>query len=76
MSAVSDMLLTYRTTPHATTGVCPYEMLFKATLRTSMYCIHPDANSRVLGKLKQQHASLNSLLYLDLVFLVFDGRES
>ena len=28
MSAVSDMLLTYRTTPHATTGVCPYEMLF------------------------------------------------
>ena len=32
MSAVSDMLLTYRTTPHATTGMYPYEMLFKATL--------------------------------------------
>ena len=31
MSAVSDMLLTYRTIPHATTGMCPYEMLFKAT---------------------------------------------
>ena len=57
MSAVFDMLLTYRTTPHAMTGVCPYEMLFKATLRTSMYFIHPDANLRVLGKqLKQQDA--------------------
>ena len=67
--AVSDMLLTYRTTPHATTGVCPYKMLFKATLRTSMYCIHLDVNSRVLGKqLKQQDVPLNSRS--DSLFLV------
>ena len=69
MLAVSDMLLTYRTTPHVMTGMCPYEMLFKATPRTSTYCIHPDANLRVLGKqLKQQDASLNS--HSDNLFLV------
>ena len=69
MSAGSDMLLTYRTTPHATMGMCPYEMVFKATPQTLMYCIHLDANSQVLGKqLKQQDASLNSRS--DSLFLV------
>ena len=64
MSAVSDMLLTYRTTLHATTGVCPYKMLFKATPRTSMYCIHPDANLRVLGKQLKQLNSRSDNLFL------------
>ena len=55
MSSVSSMLLDYRTTPHATTGVSPCELLFKATPRTIMHRIHPAVESRVLSKQLKQH---------------------
>ena len=61
MSAMSDMLLAYHMTPHATTGVSPHELLFKATPRTLMHHIHPAVESRVVGKqLKQRDASMMS----------------
>ncbi len=54
MAATAKMLATYRTTPHATTGVCPYELLFKIAPRTIMDCLHPSTESRVLRKQMDQ----------------------
>ena len=54
IEATAKMLATYRTTPHATTGMCPYELLFKTTPRTIMDCLHPSTESKVLGKQMEQ----------------------
>ena len=48
-SAVSKMLLAYRTTPHNTTGASPFEILFKGCPRTLMHLLHPSSDSRVLA---------------------------
>jgi len=45
--SLCSFLLTYRCTPHATTGVSPYESLLKLKPRTKMDLLKPDPNARV-----------------------------
>lgn len=52
--AVSNFLLTYRTTVHATTNRCPFELLFKVSPKTVMHKIHPLARHSVLDKQFQE----------------------
>lgn len=60
-NAVSDMLFRYRNTPHATTGRCPYELLFTIKPATKLDRIHPNIQDRVLNKqLKQRDASFRA----------------
>ncbi len=44
---LARFLLTYRTTPHATTGVTPSELLMKRHLRTKLDIVHPDVIKNV-----------------------------
>ena len=46
-------LLTYRVTPHSTTGVAPSELLMNRKLRTVFDAVLPDLNSKV--KIRQQY---------------------
>ena len=39
---VLNFLLTYRTTPHSTTGQTPAELFLKRSLRTRLDILHPD----------------------------------
>ena len=51
-------LFSYRTTPNATTGVSPAELLFGRTLRTRLHLLRPDISTKVQEKQasqKQQH---------------------
>ena len=49
---VARFLLTYRTTPHSTTGVAPCELLMGRKLRTLLDRVRPDLR----GKVEQQQA--------------------
>ena len=47
-------LLSYRTTPNATTGVSPAELLFGRTLRTRLNLLKPDISTKVQDKQASQ----------------------
>ena len=47
-------LLSYRTTPNATTGVSPAELLFGRTLRTRLNLLRPDVSTKVEDKQASQ----------------------
>ena len=47
-------LLAYRTTPNATTGISPAELLFGRTLRTRLNLLKPDVFTKVLDKQARQ----------------------
>ena len=47
---LQDYLLTYRSTPHATTGVTPASLFLNRTLRTKFDLLRPDTAARVVSK--------------------------
>ena len=51
---ISSFLLTYRTTPHATTGVSPSELLCQHHLNTRLDLIQPNPQKSVLSKQSSQ----------------------
>ena len=51
---VSRFLLSYRVTPHTTTGVPPCELLMRRTLRSLLDCPRPDVSRRVQGAQERQ----------------------
>ena len=51
---LSRFLLSYRTTPHSTTGVPPAELLMKRKLHTQLNQIVPSIANRVRNKQSQQ----------------------
>jgi transposase InsO family protein len=55
---VSRFLLSYRVTPHSTTGVPPCELLMRRTLRSLLDCVRPNLPGRILEaqeRQKRQH---------------------
>ena len=54
---LSQFLLSYRTTPHGTTGVPPAELLMKRTLHTQLNQLVPSVANRVRNKQSQQKAA-------------------
>ena len=55
---LENFLLTYRTTPHTTTGVPPSELLMRRSLRTRWDLLKPSISSRVCtrqNKMKEGH---------------------
>lgn len=59
---LANFMLTYRSTPHATTGETPANLFFGRSLRTRLDLIRPDMKQRVAArqaaqkKLHDQHA--------------------
>ena len=51
---LSNYLLTYRTTPHATTGVSPCSLFLHRHIRTRLDLLRPDAEAHVTRKQAQQ----------------------
>ena len=51
---INNFLLTYRTTPHATTGTPPCELLMGRTLRTRWDLLKPDVGQRVCWRQSKQ----------------------
>lgn len=51
---LSNFLLTYRVTPHSTTGQPPCELFLNRTLRTRFDLIRPDLEKKVVDKQEQQ----------------------
>lgn len=47
---LNDFLLTYRTTPHSTTGRTPSEMLYGRRIRTKLDLIKPDLGEKILRR--------------------------
>ena len=54
---LSSFLLTYRTTPHATTGVAPCTLLMNRDLRTRFNLLRPDREKFVTNKQAAQKSS-------------------
>ena len=54
---LSRFLLSYRTTPHSTTGVPPAELLMKGKLRTQLDRLYPNVADRVRSKQSKQKAA-------------------
>ena len=54
---LSRFLLSYRTTPHSTTGVPPAELLIKRKLRTQLDRLYPNVADRVWSKQFKQKAA-------------------
>ena len=54
---LSRFLLSYRTTPHSTTGVPPAELLMKRKLRTQLDRLYPNVADRVRSKQSKQKAA-------------------
>ena len=44
---ITSFLLSYRTTPHTTTGCTPAELLMNRRLRTSLDLLRPDLRKKV-----------------------------
>ena len=51
---INNFLLTYRTTPHTTTGTPPCELLMGRTLRTHWDLLKPDVGQRVCWRQSKQ----------------------
>ena len=51
---LSSFLLTYRSTPHATTGVAPCTLFLQRQIRTRLDLLRPDQRSHVLARQAQQ----------------------
>ena len=51
---LENFLLTYRTTPHATTKEAPCRLLMGRSLRTRLDCLRPNLGSQVLTQQAQQ----------------------
>jgi hypothetical protein len=51
---VSDFLLTYRSTPHATTAESPASLMFKRQIRTHFDLLRPSMESHVAAQQSQQ----------------------
>ena len=51
---LARFLLTYRSTPNATTGVTPAELFLKRPLRTRLDLLRPSLRNRVLTKQAEQ----------------------
>ena len=51
----ANFLLTYRTTPHATTNAAPCELLMNRVLHTHFDMLRPSTEKRVCDSQKQQH---------------------
>lgn len=51
---LSQFLLAYRSTPHATTNVSPSELFLKRKIRTRFDLLKPDLQSRVMSKQEDQ----------------------
>ena len=55
--SLSSFLLTYRSSPHATTGVAPSSLFLHRSLRTRLDLLHPNQESHVTQKQSQQKAT-------------------
>ena len=51
---IANFLLSYRTTPHTTTGVTPASLFIGIELRTKLDLLKPDINRRVCEKQARQ----------------------
>ena len=51
---VLDFLLTYRSTPHATTAESPASLMFKCQIRTRFDLLRPSMESHVAAQQSQQ----------------------
>ena len=51
---LSSFLLTYRSSPHATTGVCPCSLFLHRHVRTRLDLLRPDLGTHVSNKQAQQ----------------------
>ena len=56
---LSSYLLTYRTTPHATTGVPPCKLLMQRELRTRLSLLQPNPENSVMEKQDRQKSSFD-----------------
>ena len=54
---LANFLLTYRSTPHATTGKSPSQLFLKRDIRTRLDLLKPDCERQVLEKQSQQKSS-------------------
>ena len=54
---LASFLLTYRSTPHATTGKSPSQLFLKRDIRTRFDLLKPDCEKRVLEKQSHQKSS-------------------
>ena len=54
---IANFLLTYRTTPHATTGKSPSQLFLKRDIKTRFDLLKPDCERQVLEKQSQQKSS-------------------
>ena len=54
---LANFLLTYRTTPHATTGKSPCQLFLKRDVKTRFDLLKPDPERHVLDKQSQQKSS-------------------
>ena len=61
---LARFLLTYRTTPHSTTGVSPSELMFGRQLRTRMDLLRPDLGGHVRSCQEQQKKDHDALAQL------------
>jgi hypothetical protein len=57
---LANFLLTYRITPHATTGLAPSELLMKRQLRTRLDIMRPDVGKTVEQAQKRQQTAYRS----------------
>ena len=51
---MTRFLLTYRSTPHSTTGVSPAELFLKRSLRTRLDLLRPSLERKVTAKQAEQ----------------------
>ena len=56
---LADFLLTYRSTPHATTNRTPSSLFIQREVRTRFSLIHPDVSKHVTDKQADQVAHHN-----------------